>query len=129
MEGSHLLGLMLLLLAAAWLIRERRWWKYLLLGVCTGFAVATKHPNALAAGLVFIACAIVPVCEALGSRFKQWRSPAKALMGLLLAGISALFVFLVLNPAWWHYPLEVRGDYDIAALAIDCIAKGDLGRL
>ena len=57
MEGSHLLGLMLVLLAAAWLLRERKCWGIALLGVCMGLAVAAKHPNviacALAASVVF----------------------------------------------------------------------------
>ena len=45
MEGSHLLGLMLVLLAAICLLQERRPWRYLMLGASAGFAIAAKHPN------------------------------------------------------------------------------------
>ena len=53
MEGSHILGLMLVLVAAAWLLQERRWWRYALLGACAGFAIAAKHPNVSVCALVF----------------------------------------------------------------------------
>ncbi len=102
MEGSHLLGLLLLLLMAAWLLRERKWWQYPLLGVCAGFAVATKHPNIISGALVFIALALA-----------AWRNSAwigqwwRHLAGLLVAGLAALLLFLLLNPAWWSAPLEL----------------------
>ncbi len=113
MEGSHLLGLMLVLLAGAWLLRERNWRAYLLLGVCTGFAVASKHPNALPAGLIFLVCAAAPLSQLAQNKFRQWRAAAKNLAGLLWAGILSLLVFVFLNPGWWRYPVEA------AQLAID----------
>lgn len=107
MEGSHLLGLMLALLAGAWLLRERKWWMYLLFGACLGFAVAAKHPNALIAALVFIAVAIVTWREqrACGKRNPGggWGQRILLLPTLLVAAV----VFLLLNPAWWSAPLEL----------------------
>ena len=63
MEGSHMLGLMLVLLAGIWLLRQRTWKSYALLGVCMGFAVAAKHPNSLVAGAVFCACLLMPIAQ------------------------------------------------------------------
>lgn len=107
MEGSHVLGLMLVLFAAAWLVRERSWRRYLLLGICAGFAIAAKHPNVSVAALMFTACSLVPLWRlAAGSRV-DWRTPVKDLAGILLAGVMAVAVFLLLNPGWWRDPLAV----------------------
>ena len=107
MEGSHILGLMLVLVAAAWLLQERRWWRYALLGVCAGFAIAAKHPNVVICALVFLALARQPTWQLLQSRGKAWLRPARELMGLALAGVITVIVFLILNPAWWREPLDV----------------------
>ena len=102
MEGSHLLGMTLILLAAAWLLRNRRWRAYLALGCATGFAVAAKHPNALVAALAFFACfSYLPVAA--------WRARqgiGRVFGGFLLAGLLALLVFYALNPSWWLAPVQ-----------------------
>lgn len=107
MEGSHILGLLLLLLAAAWLVRERTWWRYALLGVCAGFALAAKHPNVILCALVFPACAVGPFYRLARSRGAEWGRAALDLSGLALAGAITALLFLALNPAWWSAPLEM----------------------
>ena len=107
MEGSHILGLMLVLLAAAWLLRERRWWRYVLLGVCAGFAIAAKHPNLIICVLVFLAVARRPLRQLLQTGKTDWRPPARELAGVAVAGAFTVFTFLLLNPAWWSAPWEV----------------------
>lgn len=107
MEGSHILGLMLVLLAAAWLLRERRWWTYALLGVCAGFAIAAKHPNVSVCALIFLAVARQPIWRLLQDRKQSWLQPARELMGVFLGGAITVIVFLLLNPAWWSDPLAV----------------------
>ena len=107
MEGSHLLGLMLVLVAGAWLIRQRTWKSYALLGVCTGFAVAAKHPNALIAATVFCACLVVPIAQFLRKRGRHWQMQVRALRGMILTFLLGALVFLLLNPAWWSAPLDV----------------------
>jgi len=64
-EGSHMLGIMLVLLAAAWLIRQRRWWGYALLGACAGLAIAAKHTSAFTVAIVFLAVSGLSVYERL----------------------------------------------------------------
>ena len=107
MEGSHILGLMLVLLAAAWLLQERRWRTYALLGISAGFAISAKHPNVIACALVFLACARDPIWRSLQSRGRSWQRSTTDLAGLALASAVAVSVFLLLNPAWWHEPLAV----------------------
>jgi MFS family permease len=106
MEGSHLLGLMLALAVGAVFIRKRRWWMYIALGVCAGFAVAAKHPNAIPAGFIFLACFIAPLGRFIGKPVQRWRSAAAHLLGMLASGMLTLLVFLFLNPAYWRYPVE-----------------------
>ncbi len=107
MESSHILGLMLVLIAAVWLIQERRWWRYLLLGACAGFAVAAKHPNVTVCALVFLACSVDPLWQLIRGSEKDRQKPALDLAGLAIAGMAAGLVFLILNPAWWGDPLAI----------------------
>ncbi len=109
MEGSHLLGLALALMAAIWLIQERRWRRYLALGVCAGFAIAAKHPNVSVCALVFFAISIDPLWRLVHGSGQGWRKPVMDLAGIALAGLITVAVFLFLNPAWWSNPLAVAG--------------------
>ena len=106
MEGSHLLGLMLLLLGSAWLLRERKWYAYPLLGACMGFALAAKHPNALVAALAFLAILIATLRDARPGE-KRGASGGKQWIYLLSLPIVAALVFFLLNPAWWSAPFEL----------------------
>lgn len=107
MEGSHILGLMLVLMAAVWLIQERRWRSYLLLGICAGFAIAAKHPNISTCALVFLACSVAPLWRLIRGSRKDWRKPVQDLAGIVVAGAMTVAVFLLLNPGWWSDPLTV----------------------
>ncbi len=109
MEGSHLLGLMLVLLAGVWLVHERKWWKYVLVGVCTGFAIAAKHPNVIVCGTIFLAVSLSPIWRLTRDRGPDWRVHVRALARVAAAGLLAMLTFLVLNPAWWSAPLEIPG--------------------
>ena len=114
MEGSHLLGLMLVLLAGAWLLQERRWWRYALLGVCMGFALAAKHPNLVACMLVLVSCSALPIWRLLRGHGER---ALHDLAGLALTGVMLIAVFLLMNPAWWNAPL------DLPALALEMRAN------
>ena len=104
-EGSHLLGMMLVLLAGAWLMRERKWWGYLVLGAAAGFAIAAKHPNAIVTALVFFACFSLALVQAIQNRGEQQQF-VRAVIGLLAASLFAFLIFYALNPAWWASPLQ-----------------------
>ena len=102
MEGSHLLGMMLILLAAAWLLQQRKWRACLALGCAIGLAVASKHPNVFVAALVFFACFSFDLAQ---TRRKQ-RGTARVWSRLLMTCLTALLVFYALNPGWWLAPLS-----------------------
>ncbi len=104
MEGSHLLGLMLVLLAGAWLLQERRWARYALLGFCMGIAMAAKHPNFTVCAAVALAVAIVPLWRVLRNRDA---GAARDLAGLAVSGLLGGAVFVLLNPAWWNAMTEL----------------------
>lgn len=106
MEGSHLLGLMLVLLAAAWLLKAPRREKFVLLGIASGFAVAAKHPNAFVVALVFLACAFAwrTIKVALDGMREQMPGQTRAVF--IMAGVLALLSFYALNPAWWQAPVD-----------------------
>ncbi len=105
MEGSHLLGIMLVLLAGAWVMRGGKWRAYAALGAAAGFAMATKHPNIIAVGLVFFASFSLALFRAVRDWDGQRRQFVRAVIGLSAAGLLALLVFYALNPAWWQSPL------------------------
>lgn len=107
MEGSHLLGLTLLLLAGAWLLRERKWQAYPLLGACMGFAVAAKHPNALISALVFLAVSFAAWRETRPSAKRGPGSGRRPWIRFILLLIAVVLLFLALNPAWWSAPFEL----------------------
>lgn len=107
MEGSHLLGLALVLMAAIWLMQERRWQRYLILGVCAGFAIAAKHPNVSVCALVFFAVSVDPLWRLVRRSGQAWRKAVEDLAGIAFAGLIAVAVFLFLNPSWWTDPLAV----------------------
>lgn len=107
MEGSHLLGLMLVLLAGAWLLRERKWRAFVLLGACMGFAMAAKHPNALPSALVFAAVSIATWREFGSGEKLKLGGGWKRRIFLLPLLVAAALVFLLLNPAWWSAPIEL----------------------
>ena len=107
MEGSHLLGLMLVLLAGAWLLRERRWWAHALFGVCMGFAVAAKHPNVIVCGLVYLALLLATLRQQRRENDQEMKAAWRESAVFIVSPIAAALVFLLLNPAWWSAPLEL----------------------
>ncbi|MCY3831969.1 MAG: phospholipid carrier-dependent glycosyltransferase [Chloroflexi bacterium] len=107
MEGSHLLGLTLVLLAGALLLRERHWRNYLLLGLCMGLAISAKHPNVLAAALVVLAVAIANCWQSRPKNKRSFVGAWRPTVWLLPLLIAAALAFLLLNPAWWSAPFEL----------------------
>lgn len=101
MEGTLLAATVLLLLIALILVRaigagRARTWHYAALGVAAGLTLASKHTGAIAIVLAFTGVAL----SAWG-----WRPWGR----VVAAGILALGVFLLLNPAWWSDPLGMPG--------------------
>jgi len=106
MEGSHLLFMMLVLLAGILVIRYRKWWLFILLGILSGLALSAKHPNAVIIALVFVACGSYVVLHGLRHFKSQGRATIQFIVGLTLSGILALAVFYATNPSWWGDPFS-----------------------
>jgi 4-amino-4-deoxy-L-arabinose transferase-like glycosyltransferase len=68
----------------------------ILLGLSAGLALSSKHSGVLV---------ITPVFGALGL-LTLWRRNWRGLTGLIIAGIGALGVFYLFNPAWWPQPVN-----------------------
>jgi 4-amino-4-deoxy-L-arabinose transferase-like glycosyltransferase len=105
MEGSHIMGLALLLLTAIWIINKRKPWHYLLLGIAGGVAVATKHPNAFIFALVLIGFFTLDLRESWRSQSDRVTSILNSTIRLGITGIIAVGLFWVLNPALWQSPV------------------------
>ena len=81
-----------------WLVR----WS-LLLGLCGGLALASKHTAAVAVGAVFFALFTEPLVRLSPTTIRQrlrqynWRWLAR----YAGAGLVVIVVFLALNPVWW----------------------------
>ena len=110
MEGPLLLGMMLALLAAAWLMHERKWWNYALLGIVSGFAISAKHPNAAVVALTFLALASWTGIESLKTQGQRREAVMKTAAGLVAAAMLTAAIFLTLNPAWWRSPLAAASE-------------------
>ncbi|HVO71015.1 MAG TPA: phospholipid carrier-dependent glycosyltransferase, partial [Aggregatilineaceae bacterium] len=103
-EGATLLGVALVIYAALVMAQRqnkyparRLWLDWILFGLACGFGVAAKH------SLLII---VVPAFIVLLAT--NWRSMGHWLT-LVVAGLVALALFLLLNPAWWTAPLKVPG--------------------
>lgn len=91
MEGSLLFFALLILLAGIAFCRRPSWLGALMLGICGGCAIASKHTGAALVAGVFAGVGVLLVAQ------RMWR------VWLLLA-VAALLVlptFVLLNPAWW----------------------------
>lgn len=108
MEGALLLTETLVVLAGLVLLRalqrdRARGWHYAALGLAAGLALSSKHTTLIAVGIVFV----VVAAGAFGARDRTIRG--RHLLWMCGAGVLALAVFLLLNPAWWSDPLHMPG--------------------
>lgn len=100
MEGSLLAFSLLTVWAGVWFLQVRRgqhrrfFFAVMVLGICGGLALASKHTA------VFT---LIAVWGGLGLSLllPQTIDRKLRLFGLVMAGIVALIVFYVLNPVWW----------------------------
>jgi hypothetical protein len=119
MEGALTFFSLLVVLAGLWVLQSRKWWAYILLGLASGLAVASKHTGAVTVAAVFVACGMVFVYEALPSPLNPLSHkrrgdfnadtkngvPTEQIVYLILAGVLSLLIFYALNPAWWSNPM------------------------
>lgn len=110
MESGMLLFSLLVVLVGLWLLKKRSWWLYILLGLMSGLAVASKHTSVVTVAAIFAVCGgyiFLVIFRArqvtpLQNSLRVYIRPFSALFG---AGIISLTAFFALNPAWWSNPL------------------------
>lgn len=103
MEGTMTCFSLLVVLAGIWVLQSRHWWAYVLLGIFSGLAVASKHTAAVTVAAVFVACTLIYVHRAI--KDKSHIPALRHIAALFATGILALVVFYALNPAWWSNPV------------------------
>ncbi|HLY26506.1 MAG TPA: glycosyltransferase family 39 protein [Aggregatilineales bacterium] len=103
-EGATLLGVALVIFAALVLAQlcrkyaaDRLWRNWILFGLACGFGIASKHTLLIIVAPAFLALLVT-----------NWRS-VRHWLNLAIAALTALALFLLLNPAWWTAPLLVPG--------------------
>lgn len=96
MEGGMLTFTILAILIAVYLLKHRSWWLYILLGLVSGLAVASKHTAIMTIIIIFAVCGLYLL--------RTWRKDYRDILKLIGAGLLSLVVFFILNPAWWSNP-------------------------
>ena len=104
-EGGLLFGLALVSWVSVRLIskKERNWSAYILLGICTGFALSTKHSAAFTVILLYSSLLLTDIITYFHST-QSTEFAIKQLTKLSIATALALLIFLGLNPLWWSHP-------------------------
>lgn len=97
MEGGMLAFTILAILATLYLLKYRSWWLFMLTGIVSGLALASKHTSVVTIMVIFAVCGVYFLLK----QDKRGRNIA----GLFAAGLISLSVFFALNPAWWTNPV------------------------
>lgn len=112
MEGALTCFSLLTVLAGVWLLRRKSWGAALFLGLAAGLTIASKHTGAAVIASIFAACGLGFAFIAGRDMFRQRASGAalrtfgQHVLKLAAAGVLAVGVFFVLNPAWWGADLS-----------------------
>jgi 4-amino-4-deoxy-L-arabinose transferase-like glycosyltransferase len=106
MESAMMLFSILLVLIALWLLKKRAWLLYILLGLVSGLAVASKHTSIATVAAVFVICGGYLLVTSIRKR----ELVIKSIGAISSAGVISLLVFFALNPAWWSNPLRRVSD-------------------
>jgi hypothetical protein len=93
-DAPTLAPVTLSLLGSAGVLRKGRARDYLLAGVGLGLASASKYTG----GIVILPLLVAVLARCLDSRAADPAAVRRALVGLALAGLAALFAFLIANP-------------------------------
>jgi 4-amino-4-deoxy-L-arabinose transferase-like glycosyltransferase len=101
MESAMLLFSLLVVLVGLWLVKKCSWWLYLLLGLVSGLAVASKHTSVVTVAAVFLVCGGYFVWLSIQNK----ESFIKRIGALFGVGIISLLVFFAFNPAWRGNPI------------------------
>jgi hypothetical protein len=106
MEGSFIFFSLLVVLVGIWLLQKPSMRRGILLGLVSGFAVASKHTAIFTVGAVFVAILLHLIYQSVRSEDDYSVVDYVQLPYLAIAGAIAFGSFIALNPAWWGNPGE-----------------------
>lgn len=106
MEGSFTCFSLLVVLVGIWLLEKPSLRRAILLGLVTGFTLASKHTAILTIGAVYAAILLHLIYQSIRSEDDNSLVDYVLLPYLAIAGAIAFGSFLALNPAWWGDPGE-----------------------
>lgn len=104
MEGSFIFFSLLVVLVAIWLLQHPSLPRAILLGIVSGFALASKHTAVFTVAVVFTAVLLYLIYQSARSEDDSSVVDYVLLPYLGFAAIAAFGVFFALNPAWWSDP-------------------------
>lgn len=106
MEGSFIFFSLLVVLVGVWLLEKPSMRRGILLGLVSGFALASKHTALFTVGAVFVAILLYLIYQSVRSEDDYSVVDYVLLPYLAIAAGIAFGTFFSLNPAWWGDPAE-----------------------
>jgi 4-amino-4-deoxy-L-arabinose transferase-like glycosyltransferase len=106
-EGLYLFFCAALLWLTLILATKPRFPYWILLGLVSGLALATKHNAALNLIAAFLPLLVLGLWRGRHDKFRQW---PLLLAKMAAATLLAVALFWALNPAWWPDPLAAAGE-------------------
>lgn len=104
MEGSFTFFSLLVVLVGVWLLEKPSLRRTILLGLVSGFALASKHTALFTVGAVFAAILLHLIYQSVRSEDDYSVVDYVLLPYLAIAAVIAVGSFYALNPAWWGDP-------------------------
>ncbi len=106
MEGSFIFFSLLVVLVGIWLLEKPSLRRGILLGLVSGFALASKHTAIFTVGAVFAAVLLYLIYQSVRSEDDYSVVDYVLLPYLAIAAAITFGTFFTLNPAWWGDPAE-----------------------
>lgn len=106
MEGSFTFFSLLVVLVGVWLLEKPSLRRAILLGLVSGFALASKHTSLFTVGAVFAAILLYLIYQSVRSEDDYSVVDYVLLPYLAIAAAIVFGTFFALNPAWWGDPAE-----------------------
>ncbi len=106
MEGSFIFFSLLVVLVSIWLLEKPSLRRGILLGLVSGFALASKHTAIFTVGAVFAAVLLYLIYQSVRSEDDYSVVDYVLLPYIAIAAAITFGTFFALNPAWWGDPAE-----------------------
>ncbi|MBI1282097.1 MAG: phospholipid carrier-dependent glycosyltransferase [Anaerolineaceae bacterium] len=106
MEGSFIFFSLLVLMVGVWLLEKPSLRRGILLGLVSGFALASKHTALFTVGAVYTGILLYLIYQSIRSEDDYSVVDYVLLPYLAIAAAITFGTFFALNPAWWGDPAQ-----------------------